>query len=97
VKEDSAGGGETVFASRTLQDAILRNLQILCEPTQRVAEQYKQEHPNIPWQSIAGMRNVLVHDYFYVDFETVWTIVERDLPPLEQVMRLILVELLEST
>jgi uncharacterized protein with HEPN domain len=96
VQEDSARGREAVFASRTLQDAILRNLQILCESTQRVDERYKQEHFHIPWLSIAGMRNVLVHDYFDVDFETVWRIVERDLAPLEQVMRQILIELLES-
>jgi uncharacterized protein with HEPN domain len=78
------------------RNAILRNLQILCESAQRVDERYKQEHPDIPWQSIAGMRNVLVHDYFDVDFETVWKIVQRDLPPLEQAMRLILTRILES-
>jgi uncharacterized protein with HEPN domain len=96
VREDSLPGREAVFGSHTLQDAILRNLQILCESTRRVDDRYKQEHPNIPWQSIAGMRNVLVHDYFDVDFETVWKIVERDLPPLAQAMRLILTEILES-
>lgn len=96
VQEDSALGREAVFASRTHQDAILRNLQILCESTQRVDERYKQGHPNIHWQSIAGMRTVLVHDYFDVDFQTVWQIVDRDLLPLEQAMRLILAELLES-
>jgi uncharacterized protein with HEPN domain len=95
VREDSAQGQAAVFASRTLQDAILRNLQILCESTQRVDEQYKREHVEIAWQSIAGMRNVLVHDYFAVDFETVWQIVERDLPLLEQAMYLILAELPE--
>ena len=94
VQEDSAQGPEAVFGSRTLQDAILRNLQILCESTQRVDDRYKREHPDISWQSIAGMRNVLVHDYFDVDFRTAWNIVERDLPPLKQAMRLILAELL---
>ena len=48
IQEDSATGREAVFASRTLQDAILRNLQILCESTQRVDERYKQEHIDIP-------------------------------------------------
>ena len=47
VQEDSAYGREAVFASRTLQDAILRNLQILCESTQRLDERYKLEHPEI--------------------------------------------------
>jgi uncharacterized protein with HEPN domain len=83
IAEDAAHGRASVFASRTLQDAIIRNLQILCESTQQLEEQYKLPHPEINWRSIAGMRNVLVHDYFEVDFATIWQIVERDLPPLK--------------
>jgi uncharacterized protein with HEPN domain len=90
ITEDSAPGRDAVFASRTLQDAIVRNLQILCESTQRIDESHKQRHPEINWASIGGMRNVLVHDYFEVDFETVWDVVARDLPPLERAMRAIL-------
>ena len=90
IREDSAHGREAVFVSRTLQDAILRNLQTLCESTQRLDERYKREHGEISWQSIAGMRNVLVHDYFAVDFESIWRIVERDLAPLETTTQLIL-------
>ncbi|SPF52730.1 conserved hypothetical protein [Candidatus Sulfopaludibacter sp. SbA4] len=86
IAEDSAPGRDAVFASRTLQDAIVRNLQVLCESTQRIGEPHKQRHPEINWPSIAGMRNVLVHDYFEVDFETVWQVVTRDLPPLENAM-----------
>ena len=70
MREDSASGHEAVFASRTLQDAILRNLQVLCESTQRIDERFTQKHSEINWKSIAGMRNVLVHDYLEVDFET---------------------------
>ena len=93
VQEDSAPGREAVFASRTLQDAILRNLQVLCESTQRIDERHKLKHADINWRSIAGMRNVLVHDYFEVDFETAWQIVERDLAPLDNAMRVILAEI----
>ena len=93
VQEDSASGKEAVFASRTLQDAILRNIQILCESTQRIDDRYRHKHFEINWRSIAGMRNVLVHDYFEVDFETAWQIVVRDLPPLEKAMRVILAEI----
>jgi uncharacterized protein with HEPN domain len=90
ISEDSAPGRDVVLASRTLQDAIVRNLQVLCESTQRIDEPHKQRHPEINWTSIAGMRNVLVHDYFEVDFETVWDIVTRDLPPLEKAVRAML-------
>ena len=93
IAEDSAPGRNSVFASHTLQDAIVRNLQVLCESTQRIDEAHKQRHPEINWTSIAGMRNVLVHDYFEVDFETVWDVVTRDLPPLEKAMRAILAAL----
>jgi uncharacterized protein with HEPN domain len=84
IEEDSASGRDPVFASHTLQDAIVRNLQVLCESTQRIAEPHKQRHPEINWSLISGMRNVLVHDYFEVDFETVWLVVTRDLPVLER-------------
>ena len=74
IAEDSAPGRDAVFASRTLQDAIVRNLQVLCESTQRIGEPHRERHPEIDWTSIVGMRNVLVHDYFEVDFETVWDV-----------------------
>ena len=96
IAEDSAPGRDAVFASRTLQDAIVRNLQVLCESTQRIDEQQKETHPEIDWVSIAGMRNVLVHDYFEVDFETVWDVVTRDLSPLDKTMRAMLAELDKS-
>jgi uncharacterized protein with HEPN domain len=61
IAEDSAAARDAVFASRTLQDAIVRNLQVLCESTQRIDEPPKERHPKVNWTSIAGMRNVLVH------------------------------------
>jgi uncharacterized protein with HEPN domain len=90
IVQDSAPGQDAVFASRTLQDAIIRNLQVLCESTQRLDESHKQRHPEIRWHLVAGMRNVLVHDYFDVDFETVWLVVTQELPVLEKAMREIL-------
>ena len=55
---------------------------------QRLDERYKSEHAEISWRAISGMRNILVHDYFEVDFESVWRIVERDLAPLDRRGRL---------
>jgi uncharacterized protein with HEPN domain len=66
-----------------LQDAILRNLQVLCESAQRLSEDRKNEHPEVDWRAMSGFRNVLVHDYFGIDFGIVWSAVERDVPALE--------------
>ena len=90
IAEDSGNGRDAVFASRTLQDAIVRNLQVRCESTKRIGDSHKRRHPEIDWPAIAGMRNALVHDYFEVDFETVWLVVTRDLAPLEETMHAIL-------
>lgn len=83
IQSDSSGGKNAVFINPTLQDAILRNLQILCESAQRLTEESKRQRPEVDWQAISGMRNILVHDYFSVDLEIVWSIVQRDLPVLE--------------
>jgi uncharacterized protein with HEPN domain len=95
IKGDSAAGHAVVLQSLTLQDAILRKLQLLCESTQRLSPELKHAHPEIDWRAIAGMRNVLVHDYFEVDFGAVWRIVQRDLPALEQAVTKALGELAE--
>jgi len=92
ISEDSSGGREAVFASTTLQDAILRNLQVLCESTQRLTEATKSRRPEADWRAISGLRNVLVHDYFDVDLETIWTIIQRDLPVLEIAVRRLIEE-----
>lgn len=90
IEFDSASGRGPVFGSHTLQDAIIRNLQVLCESVRRIDPAQKDLHPSIDWKAIAGMRNVLVHDYFDVDFTAVWDVVTRDLEPLKLAMRAIL-------
>jgi len=64
IRENASQGREAVSASHTLQDAILRNLQVLCESAQRLSEESKSQHPEVDWRAMSGFRNVLVHDYF---------------------------------
>jgi uncharacterized protein with HEPN domain len=90
IEEHVAAGRDTFFASYTLQDATLRNLQTMAEATQRLSEATKASQPHIPWQQIAAFRNVLVHNYLGIDMEQVWTIIQRDIPPLKQAVRAIL-------
>ncbi len=74
--------------SLLIQDAVLRNLQILAESTQRLSTEFKDRHPDIPWHKIAGMRNILVHDYLGIDIDSVWVIATRDLASLADVVRI---------
>lgn len=70
-----------------VQDAVLRNLQVLAESTQRLSDKFKSRHPEIEWYKIAGLRNILVHDYLGIDLETVWATVTSKLPELKAVVR----------
>ncbi len=74
------------FMENTLvQDAVLRNLQVLAESTQRLSDDFKSHHPEIEWYKIAGLRNILVHDYLGIDFATVWAVAAGKLQELKAV------------
>ncbi len=87
-------GGEPAFlCDERTQDAVVRNLQVLAESTQRISEETKSLHPEVEWKTISGFRNVLVHNYLGLDVEEVWKIVETDLPILQVKMRAIETEI----
>jgi len=75
------------FDSDLVQDAVVRNLQILAESSQRLSDQFKEQIPHIDWRAIAGFRNILVHDYLGLDLETIWLVIVQDLPDLEEALR----------
>lgn len=63
-------------------DAILRNLAVVGEAVKSLPEDFKQEHADIPWASIAGLRNVVVHEYFRVNPNMIRDILDNQLTPL---------------
>jgi uncharacterized protein with HEPN domain len=69
-----------------IQDAIIRNIEIIGEATKKLSKQLTQSHPDIPWQDMAGMRDKLIHDYLDVDLDVVWKTVEVDLPLLKKMI-----------
>ena len=83
IEEDVRGGAAAFDASHMIQDAVIRNLQVMAESTQRLSGELKAAHPEIQWPGIAGFRNLLVHDYFGVDLRAVWQIVAKDVPELK--------------
>ncbi len=68
--------------SRLVQDAVLRNLQVIGEAAKKISDDVKACHPEVPWRRMAGLRDRVVHDYFGVDDQVVWSVVRQDLPPL---------------
>ena len=77
---------ETFMRSDLVQDAVARNLQTLAESSQRLSDEIKNTQSHIDWRALAGFRNVLVHDYMGLDLETIWLVIENDLPALKDAL-----------
>ena len=70
--------------------ALVRLLEIVGEAARFVPDEIRDSHPEIPWREIAGTRDRLIHGYFAVDLDIVWSIIETDLPSLAAQLRSIL-------
>jgi len=82
--ESYTSSGRDVFARDPMtQDAVIRNLQIVGEAVKNLSAEIRDRSPRIPWKQIAGLRDVLIHDYFGVRIESVWNVVENRLPELK--------------
>lgn len=81
--DEYVGGNEERFKnSRLIQDAVVRNLQTLAEPSQRLSETMQAGEAGIPWRAMAGFRNILVHDYLGIDADVIWRVAADELPHL---------------
>ena len=65
------------------QDATLRKLEIIGQAVKNLSDEAKSREPEIPWKQIAGMRDKVIHDYFGMNLEIVWAVIEKELPKLE--------------
>jgi uncharacterized protein with HEPN domain len=86
VEEYTKNGKDDFFASYKTQDATQYNLQIIGEAVRHLPEDLLLQFATIPWKEIVGMRHLLVHEYFQVETELIWNVVEKDLPTLKSVI-----------
>ena len=84
IEKYVAGGRDSFMESTLVQDAVMRNLQILGESTRRLSSATMAKCPGVDWRGISGFRNVMVHDYLGVTLLRVWEVVEQDLPMLRR-------------
>lgn len=74
---------EAFLSSEQLQDAVIRRLEIIGEAVKNLPEEIIKKYPDLPWKEIAGMRDILIHQYFGVDLELTWEVIKVEVPILK--------------
>lgn len=70
---------EEFYENVEKQDAVLRRLEIIGEAVKHLPDGIRENHPDIPWRQIAGMRDIIIHEYFGITLEMVWVVATEDI------------------
>lgn len=81
------------LADSKTQDAVLRNIQVIGEATKKLSPSLSKRHGHLPWKEVAGMRDKIVHRYFGINYDVVWTVCREELPTLLPQIEALLAEL----
>jgi len=90
LKNSSGVAFKDFLNNPVLEHAFVRSLEIIGEAVKKLPVNFKEQHSEIPWRKIAGMRDVLIHDYFGVDYEIVWRTIQEEIPLLKEKVQRIL-------
>ena len=93
IEEYTSAGKTAFFAEKIIQDAVARNFEVIGEAAKRLSPTFQDKTPEVPWRRLAGLRDVLIHQYDSVEMIEVWNIVERDLPDVKERIAAILTDL----
>lgn len=97
IERYAARGKDAFFEDELIQTWMLYHLQILGEAARAMSQDLKDQYPNVEWHKIIAFRNLAVHEYFQVDLEIVWRIIEQELSMLKRDIELILLDFSENT
>ena len=75
------------------QDAVVHRLEVIGEAAKSAPQEFRDKYPKVPWREIARTRDKITHHYFEIDIEQIWNIIQKDLHPLKEQVKLILQEL----
>lgn len=78
---------ETIKNDRILFFGLSKLIEIIGEAAYKLTQEFKAAHPELPWKAIVGMRHVIVHDYYTMSPEKIWTTIVNDIPPMIPVLR----------
>lgn len=84
---------EEFLRDRKTSNAVIRSLEVMGEAAKKIPEELRSRYPEIPWKRVAGMRDVLIHEYHGVELEIIWKTVREELPPLQPLLEKMLQEL----
>ncbi len=73
-----------------IQSAILYQISIMGEATKRLSREFREQHPEVPWDDMAGMRDVIAHQYDRIDLDIVWQVIQRNIPELLSILVILL-------
>ena len=83
IQKYNIDGKQEFMEFSIIQDATIRNLEIIGEATKKLSEDLRDDYPQIPFKKMAGLRDILIHNYFGIDLIIIWNVIENELPQIK--------------